>query len=64
MAITCSPADDNGASPEDGDGPMRIRLSFVVGSIEEADRYVSLLAYVGVRSIDSTVLAPDGDTAG
>jgi hypothetical protein len=64
MAITCSPADDNGASPEDGDGLMLIRLSFVVGSIEEADRYVSLLAFAGVRLIDSTVLAPDGDTEG
>jgi|tagenome__1003787_1003787.scaffolds.fasta_scaffold16003060_2 hypothetical protein len=64
MAITCSPADDNGASLVDGSGLMRIRLSFVVGSIEEEERYVSLLAYAGVQSIDSTVLAPDGDTPG
>jgi hypothetical protein len=59
----CSPADDSVANHADGSGQMQIRLSFVVDSLEEEDRCVSLLAFAGVREIDSVVLNP-ADPAG
>ena len=52
-----SPADDNGATPVDGSGRIRIRLSFEVGSIEEEDKCVSVLAYLGVRTIVSELVS-------
>jgi hypothetical protein len=39
---------------------MTIRLSFVVHSVEEEERMVSLLSYVGVRVISSVVASYDG----
>lgn len=42
---------------------MTIRLSFVVHSVEEEERMVSLLSYVGVRVISSVVVNYD-DGAG
>lgn len=55
----CSPADDNGATPEDGNGRIRIRLSFEVDSIEDEDKYVSVLAFHGVRTIVSELVSED-----
>lgn len=40
---------------------MTIRLSFEVRSLEEEERIVSLLAFVGVSVISSVVVSFDGD---
>lgn len=60
MAIeVCSSEDDKRAILPDGETPMTIRLSFVVHSVEEEERMVSLLSYVGVRVISSVVVNYD-----
>lgn len=64
MAVEeCSPADDKRVILPDGEMPVTIKLSFEVYSLEEEDRMVSLLAFVGVRLISSVVVSFDGDGA-
>ena len=59
----CSSEDDKRAVLPDGETSMTIRLSFEVHSLEEEDRMVSLLAFVGVRVISSTVVSIAGEGA-
>jgi hypothetical protein len=63
MAIeekACSSDDDKRAILPAGETPMTIRLSFEVHSLEEEERIVTLLSYVGVRVISSTVVSIAG----
>jgi hypothetical protein len=57
----CSSVEDKRATLPAGEKPKTIRLSFEVYSLEEEERIVSLLAYVGVRVISSVVVNLDGD---
>jgi hypothetical protein len=56
----CSSDDDKRATLPAGELPMTIKLSFLVHSLEEEERFVSLLAMTGVRSISSEVVNAGG----
>jgi hypothetical protein len=45
------------AALPDGETPITIRLSFEVYSIQEEERIVTLLSWVGVNFISSTVVS-------
>jgi hypothetical protein len=63
MAVeVCSSDDDRRATLAGGETPMTIRLSFLVHSLEEEERIVTLLSWAGVNSID-TELVKLGDAA-
>ncbi len=64
MAIEeCSPDDARRAALPVGETPMTIRLSFEVYSIQEEERIVTLLSWVGVNVISSVVVS-NGNGAG